>query len=40
MPPFTMIVRNQITNRLLLAVIGIQLLTNILLILMDWMKIG
>ena len=40
MPAFTLNVRNQISNRLLLAVIGIQLLTNILLILMVWMKIG
>jgi hypothetical protein len=40
MPAFTLNVRNQISNRLLMAVIGIQLLTNILLILMVWMKIG
>ena len=40
MPAFTLNVRNQISNRLLLAVIGIQLLTNMLLILMVWMKIG
>lgn len=40
MPAFTLNVRNQISNRLLLAVIGIQLFTNILLILMVWMKIG
>ena len=40
MPAFTLNVRNQISNRLLLAVIGIQLLTNILLILMVWMRIG
>ena len=40
MPAFTLNVRNQISNRLLLSVIGIQLLTNILLILMVWMKIG
>ena len=40
MPAFILNVRNQISNRLLLAVIGIQLLTNILLILMVWMKIG
>ena len=40
MPAFTLNVRNQISNRLLLIVIGIQLLTNILLILMVWMKIG
>jgi hypothetical protein len=33
-------VRNQTSNNLLLAVIGIQLLTNILLILMVWMKLG
>jgi len=40
MPAFTLNVRNQISNRLLLAVIAIQLITNILLILMVWMKIG
>ena len=40
MPAFTLNVRNQISNRLLLTVIGIQLLTNVLLILMVWMKIG
>ena len=40
MPAFTLNVRNQISNQLLLTVIGIQLLTNILLILMVWMKIG
>ena len=40
MPAFTLNVRNQISNKLLLTVIGIQLLTNILLILMVWMKIG
>ena len=40
MPAFTLNVRNQISNRLLMAVISIQLLTNILLILMVWMKIG
>ena len=40
MPAFTLNVRNQISNKLLFAVIGIQLLTNILLILMVWIKIG
>ena len=40
MPAFTLNVRNQISNRLLLTVIGIQLLTNVLLIMMVWMKIG
>ena len=40
MPAFNLNIRNQISNRLLLAVIGIQLLTNILLILMVWMRIG
>ena len=40
MPAFNLNVRNQISNRLLMAVIGIQLFTNILLILMVWMKIG
>jgi hypothetical protein len=33
-------VRNQTSNNLLLTVIGIQLLTNILLILLVWMKLG
>ena len=40
MPSFQLNVRNQISNKLLLVVIGIQLLTNILLILMVWMKLG
>ena len=40
MPAFQLNVRNQISNTLLLVVIGIQLLTNILLILMVWMKLG
>ena len=40
MPAFQLNVRNQTSNNLLLAVIGIQLLTNILLILMVWMKLG
>ena len=40
MPTFQLNVRNQISNNLLLAVIGIQLLTNVLLILMVWMKLG
>jgi hypothetical protein len=40
MPAFQLNVRNQISNKLLLVVIGIQLLTNILLILMVWMKLG
>ena len=40
LPAFQLNVRNQISNSLLLAVIGIQLLTNILLILMVWMKLG
>jgi len=40
MPTFQLNVRNQISSNLLLAVIGIQLLTNILLILMVWMKLG
>ncbi|MDC0954942.1 hypothetical protein OAR83_00400 [Alphaproteobacteria bacterium] len=40
MPAFQLNVRNQTSNHLLLAVIGIQLLTNILLILMVWMKLG
>jgi hypothetical protein len=40
MPTFQLNVRNQISSNLLWAVIGIQLLTNILLILMVWMKLG
>ena len=40
MPAFQLNVRNQTSNNLMLAVIGIQLLTNILLILMVWMKLG
>ena len=40
MPAFQLNVRNQTSNNLLLAVIGIQLVTNILLILMVWMKLG
>ena len=40
MPAFQLNVRNQTSNNLLLAVICIQLLTNILLILMVWMKLG
>ena len=40
MPAFQLNVRNQTSNTLLLAVIGIQLLTNILLILMVWIKLG
>ena len=40
MPAFQLNVRNQTSNNLWLAVIGIQLLTNILLILMVWMKLG
>jgi hypothetical protein len=40
MPSFQLNVRNQTSNNLLLTVIGIQLLTNILLILMVWMKLG
>ena len=40
LPAFQLNVRNQTSNSLLLAVIGIQLLTNILLILMVWMKLG
>ena len=40
MPSFQLNVRNQTSNTLLLTVIGIQLLTNILLILMVWIKLG
>jgi hypothetical protein len=40
MPAFQLNIRNQTTNKLLLVVIGIQLITNILLILMAWLKLG
>jgi hypothetical protein len=40
MPAFQLNIRNQTTNKLLLVVIGIQLITNILLILMAWIKLG
>ena len=40
MPSFQLNVRNQISNRLLLIMLGIQLVTNILLILVVWTKLG
>jgi len=40
MPAFQLNIRNQTTNKLLLVVIGIQLITNIFLILMAWIKLG
>tara|TARA_B100001093_G_scaffold262172_1_gene250607 strand:+ start:5676 stop:6161 length:486 start_codon:yes stop_codon:yes gene_type:complete len=40
MPAFQLNIRNQTSNKLLLMVIGIQLLTNALLIIMVWMKLG
>ena len=40
MPTFQLNVRNQISNRLLLIMVGIQLVTNILLILVVWTKLG
>ena len=40
MPALQLNVRNQTSNNMLLTIIGIQLLTNILLILMVWMKLG
>jgi len=40
MPAFQLNIRNQTTNKLLLVVIGIQLITNILLILLAWTKLG
>ena len=40
MPAFQLNVRNQVSNRLLLTMIAIQVLTNVVLILMVWMKIG
>ena len=40
MPAFQLNVRNQLSHRLLLTMIGIQVFTNILLILMVWLKLG
>ena len=40
MPTFNLNVRNQVSNRLLFFMIGIQLVTNILLILVVWTKLG
>ena len=40
MPAFQLNVRNQASNRLLLIVIGIQIITNILLITALWTKLG
>ena len=40
MPAFQLNVRNQISNRLLLTMVGIQIVTNIILIAILWMKVG
>ena len=40
MPAFQLNVRNHASNRLLLAVIGIQVVTNILLVAALWFKLG
>ena len=39
MPAFQLNVRNQTSNRLILAVIGIQVITNILLVILIWTKL-
>ncbi len=40
MPAFQLNVRNEVSNRLLLVVIGIQVITNILLVTALWTKLG
>ena len=40
MPAFQLNVRNQASNRLILAMIGIQIITNILLVTLVWTKLG
>ena len=40
MPAFQLNVRNQVSNRLLLAMISIQVITNILLVTALWTKLG
>ena len=40
MPTFHLNVRNQVSNRLLFFMIGIQVVTNILLILVVWTRLG
>ena len=40
MPAFQLNVRNQASNRLLLAMIGIQVITNILIVAALWTKLG
>lgn len=40
MPAFQLNVRSQVSNRLLLAMISIQVITNILLVLALWTKLG
>ena len=40
MPAFHLNVRNQASNRLLLAMVGIQVITNILLVTALWTKLG
>ena len=40
MPAFQLNVRNQASNRLVMAMIGIQVITNILLLTVLWVKLG
>ena len=40
MPTFQLNVRNQISNRLLLTMVGIQIVTNIILVTILWIKLG
>ena len=40
MPAFQLNVRNQVSNRLLMAMISIQVITNILLVAAVWIKLG
>ena len=40
MPAFQLNVRNQISNRLLLTMVGIQIVTNIILAATFWIKLG
>ena len=40
MPAFQLNVRNQVSNRLVMTMIGIQVITNILLVTVIWAKLG
>ena len=40
MPAFQLNVRNQISNRMLLTMVGVQIVTNIILIAIFWIKLG